>query len=247
MARLNPTLLVVPLLLTACASSKPASSPGDAPYLQAVNSDYSTRTDQVQSDAFENLRMELPESLVAGNQDMTVAAAMFAKDDYFTVDLVIHNHSGRPLEISRADMYVMDYMGTHLAPVSDWDGAENYGLRSEVRKETEYAYLAGRDQVPGSYSQAQDSGGGKVSDSGGNIPVYDEGSDLDMLTEPVKLKHFEVVAPPIMTIDAGQKRPYWAYFTSDEVVFPVSAVVRMDGKRLIFRFEKPKVARPAVD
>jgi hypothetical protein len=244
MARLNPTLLVVPLLLTACASSKPASSPGDAPYLQAVNSDYSTRTDQVQSDAFENLRMELPESLVAGNQDMTVAAAMFVKDDYFTVDLVIHNHSGRPLEISRGDMYVMDYMGARLEPLSDWDGAENYGLRSMVRKETEYAYLEGRDHVPGSYSQTQDSGsgGGKASDAGGSIPVYDEGAELDMLTEPVQLHHYEVVAPPIMTVQAGQKRPYWAYFTGEDVVFPVSVVVRMDGKRLIFRFEEPKPA-----
>ena len=242
MARLNPTLLVVPLLLTACASSKPASSPADAPYLQAVSSDYSTRTDELQSAAFDNLRMELPESLVAGNQELTVAAAMFEKGDYFTVDLVIHNHSDEPLMINRADMYVIDYMGSRLDPVRDWSGAENYGLRSAVSKETEYAYLEGKDHVPGSYSQGTGSGGGKAGDTGGSIPVYDEGSELDMLTEPVELKHSEVVAPPTMTIEPGQKRPYWAYFTSHEVVFPISAVVRMDGKRLIFRFEGPKPA-----
>ena len=65
---------------------------------------------------------------------------------------------------------------------------------------------------------------------------------LDMLTEPVEIRSFEVVAPATMQIEVDQSRPYWAYFASNDVEFPLSVVVRMDGKRLIFRFEGPAIA-----
>ncbi len=241
MARLYPTLLVVPLLLAACAGSSSSPTQDDPAYLQALSSDYSIRSDELESEGFEKLREELPESLVAGNGELTVAAAMFQMNGYLTVDLVVYNHSGEPLEISRADMYVLDYMGTRLAPIEEWEGAENYGLRSSVQRDTEYVYLEGNEAVPDRFGQTPASSGtGKTGDGERGIPVYDSGNDLDnMFTEPVEIRQPKVTAPPILTIASGEKRPYWAYFETKNIVYPLSAIVRLDGNRLIFRFEGP--------
>ena len=65
MARLYPTLMVVPILLAACATSAPVSSPHQAAYLEGRTSDYSIRVDELEKEGFQKLCKELPKALVA--------------------------------------------------------------------------------------------------------------------------------------------------------------------------------------
>jgi hypothetical protein len=245
MARLYPTLMVVPMLLAACATSAPVSSPYEAAYLEGRTSDYSIRVDELEMEGFQKLCKELPKALVAGNQDMTVAASMFRRGDYVTLDLVVHNHGHAPLELHRADVYILDYMGNRLEPVADWEGAERYGLRSKIAESTEYAYLEGLENAPRVYG-AGEAGSGNTNKgqglrpAGSTPPPSDPGTELDMLLEPVTLRKNLVTAPETLVLQPEQKRPWWVYYRASEVVFPLSAIVRVDGKRLIFRFEEPR-------
>ncbi len=243
MARLYLTLLVVPLL-AACATSTPVRTPHDPSYLEGLDSEYSIRADEIQTESFDKLCRELPEALVAGNEDLTVVASVFRKGEFLTVDMVVHNHGSEKLLLNRSDMYVVDFMGDRLEPVDDWKGAENYGLRSQVRKNSEYVYLGGKQVVPRTYGHTTPAGGGKSmgsqSSDFSSSGLGDAGTDLDMLTEPVELHHYDVSAPETLVVEPGQKKAYWAYFKADELQFPLTAVVRIDGKRLVFRFDGPK-------
>lgn len=245
MARLYPTLMVVPILLAACATSAPVSSPHEAAYLEGRTSDYSIRVDELEKEGFQKLCKELPKALVAGNQDITVAASMFQQGEFISLDMVVLNHGRLPLELHRADVYILDYMGNRLEAVTDWEGAEAYGLRSRIREDTEYVYLEGVDEAPRSYASNGSSSGSSNKGQGlrpatnAEAPAAEPAVELDMLMAPAETKRPDVKAPETLHLEPGQKRPWWTYYRADELVYPLSAIVRVDGKRLIFRFEGP--------
>ncbi len=246
MARLYLTLLVVPLL-AACASSPSVRTPSDPSYLEGLDSEYSIRADQIQTESFTKLIRELPEALVAGNEDLTVVASVFRKGPYLTVDMVVYNHGSEDLELHRSDLYVLDFMGNRLEPVADWKGAENYGLRGRLRKSSEYVYYGGKQLTPRAYGQETQAPPGKSANSDpSEFPLSslgDAGTDLDMVMEPVEIRHYDMGAPATLVVKPGEKKAYWAYFKADRLTFPLTATVRIDGKRLVFRFDRSK-SRP---
>ena len=245
MARLYLTLLVVPLL-AACATSHSVRTQSEPSYLEGVNSEYSIRADEIQTRNFDKLCKELPDALVAGNEDLTVITSVFRKGKYIGVDMVVHNHGSKELKLHRADMYILDFLGNRLEAVEEWKEAENYGLRSRVRKNSEYVYLDGKRVTQRSFgektqaSMPNTKGTAPHSSTGSSGTMEDAGTDLDMLTQPVELHHYDVTAPETLVIKPGQKKPYWAYFEAESLQFPITTVVRLDGKRLVFRFNGPE-------
>jgi hypothetical protein len=249
MARLYPTLLVVPLLAAACSTSPATRSQGDVSYLDGINTDYSIRASELQTQNFAALAKDLPDALVAGNEDFTLATSIFRKGNYLVLDLVIANHSSQELKLNRADIYVIDYMGTRLASLTDWKDGQNYGLRSRVNKGSEYTYVEGYGTTPRVLSQenpapaaSNKQGVGQNADPGSDMSssLSDASAELDLLTNPVKVKRTDEPLPKTLVVQSGQKKPYWAYFKTKDLMFPVTAVIRLSGKRLIFRFQEPK-------
>ncbi|HKI83401.1 MAG TPA: hypothetical protein VKA63_03610 [Candidatus Krumholzibacteria bacterium] len=247
MARLYPTLLVVPLL-AACASTSPQGPPGDVFYLHGIDSDYSVRASELHTEKFEALVQDLPGALLAGNEEFTVAASVFRRGDNVTLDMIVANHSSQELRLNRADVYIFDYMGNRLASLDDWSDGQNYGLRSLVKQGDEYTYFDQPQEMPRKYGQEGQSAGTTNKPAGSQVSpanpdtrssLEDDSTELDMLTSPIKVRRFNAVAPQILVVKPGEKKPYWAYFKSKDMVFPVTAIVRLEGKRLIFRFESP--------
>ena len=248
MARLYPTLLVVPLL-AACASSSPKAPPGEVFYLHGIDSDYSVRASDLQTTQFAELVKDLPSALLAGNAEFTVAASVFRHGENVTLDMIVANHSSKELRLNRADVYIFDYMGTKLASVGDWKEGEKYGLRSLVKQGDVYTYIDQPPETPRTYGQkTPESGSTKKPGTSQVAPVNpdtrssleDDSADLDMLTNPITVKRYNALAPETLVVKPGEKKPYWAYFKTKDLVFPVTAVVRLEGKRLIFRFELPR-------
>lgn len=248
MARLYPTLLVVPLL-AACATTSPKAPPGDVFYLHGIDSDYSVRASELHTEKFEALVQDLPGALLAGNEEFTVAATVFRRGENVTLDMIVANHSSQELHLNRADVYIFDYMGTRLASLDDWPDGQNYGLRNLVKKGDVYTYFDQPPESPRSYGQERQGASGANKPATRQVSptspdprssLEEDSSDLDMLTNPIKVQRFSAEAPQTLVVKPGERKPYWAYFKSKDLVFPVTAIVRLEGKRLIFRFESPR-------
>ncbi len=248
MARLYPTLLVVPLL-AACASTSPQGPPGDVFYLHGIDSDYSVRASELHTEKFEALVQDLPGALLAGNEEFTVAATVFRRGENVTLDMIVANHSSQELRLNRADVYIFDYMGSRLASLDEWPDGQNYGLRKLLKQEDEYTYFDQPPESPRIYGQESSSantpnkpGASRVAPANpeAHSSLEDNSAELDMLTNPIKVRRFNALAPQTLVVKPGEKKPYWAYFKSKDLVFPVTAIVRLEGKRLIFRFESPR-------
>jgi len=248
MARLYPTLLVVPLL-AACASTSPKAPPGDVFYLHGMDSDYSVRASELHTTKFGELVKDLPSALLAGNEEFTVAASVFRHGENVTLDMIVANHSSQELRLNRADVYIFDYMGNKLASLGEWKDGVNYGLRSLVQKGDVYTYLDQPSETPRSYGQETPDAGSTNKPGTSQVTppnrdtrssLEEDSADLDMLTNPITVRRYNAVAPKTLVVKPGEKKPYWAYFKTKDLVFPVTAVVRLNGKRLIFRFQLPR-------
>lgn len=260
MARRIPTLALLPFLF-ACATTHPSPAPttsqdssvlDTAPtYLVGVSTRFSLRLDELQPDQQNPTRM--PEGVVAGDEALTVAAAMFRDGEHFALDLVVRNRSGEALDLHRARTRLYDDQGARLDQVDDWPGAELYGLRARTRSHRDWVTMEGSRLASGGQSPTATGGAseaaprkqvGALTSSASSV-VQPAGHDLGWLAS-VPRGEAEVEAPnapPLLLLDPGQSAPYWIYWRADhELHWPLRAVVEIGGKKLLFQFELPTAA-----
>lgn len=261
MARRSPTLALLPFLI-ACATTHPSPAPttsqdssvlDTAPtYLVGVSTRFSLRLDELQPEQQHPTR--LPDGVVAGDDEVTVAAAMFRDGEHFALDLVVRNRGDEPLDLHRAGTRLYDDEGTRLDQIDDWPGAELYGLRARTRSHRDWVTMEGSRLAQGSPSRPAPGGGsheaaprkqvGALTASANSV-TQPAVTDLGWLASvPRSEPGIEAPnAPPMLLLDPGQSAPYWIYWRSDhEPHWPMRAVVEVGGKKLLFQFESPGAA-----
>ena len=210
--------------------------------LTGVTSDYSIRLaelpkyDELDSDS------SMREGLVAGDKAVHVAVAAFEVKSYLALDLIVNNREDLPLEIERADVRLVDSKGQWMVPIDDFPGAEQYGLRGRsYHPDPNVPYdglgLYDSDATPDALGYHSVSSNGK---SSRQIPVSEPSSRVQG-NGPIytSWNGQAPVAPQTLKVPGGEGRAWWVYWRHDrEPAFPLTAFVTVEGRHMIYIFDK---------
>lgn len=250
MTRRSCIFVLVSLLLAACATTTPkplvVEDDSAVVYLVGKTTRYSVSMDELKPNGSAHRRNRLPNALVAGDQSLTVAASLFHSGDIYTLDLIIKNHGDHPIEIDRSRLELMDDEGRHFDALYDWEEGIYYGLRSIRELNRGYAHLGtdfeesghgGEDtrsqKPPPKKTIHEKLDAAAATRMGENASL----NDFSWISE-LEMEDETVVLPETLELYAGQNRPYWAYWRAKEPEFPMTAIVVVDGKRMLFRFDE---------
>lgn len=252
MARRIPTLVVLSLLLAACATTQPgpvvdSSAVGDAVYLEGISTRFSVRLDELRSSLRGNRNSKMPNAVVAGDQTVTVAAALFRCDDVYTLDLVINNLGDKTVHVDRSRIELFDDRGDRLNVMLDWQNGERFGLRAETSPFRGYRHL-GTDfqagQTGAKAEQARSASQSKLPErthqTVGDLNALksdDLPQDFSWLSA-LKLEEQTITLPDQLPVEPKSNTPYWVYWRGARVQPPLTAIVVIDGKRMLFRFDE---------
>jgi hypothetical protein len=252
MARVS-TAIVLTLLFCGCASTNQqartdlSTSGGASETLAGVTSDYSIRLSEMPN--YEELgpNSVMRDGLVAGDQTLHVAVSAFHVDAFYGLDLIVTNRQDRPLEITRDDLRLVDAKGQWLEAVSDFHGADQCGLRGKsARENSNYAHdnlgLDGQEYSGDSLGYASGLGSGKGEQQ---APVANPSwKNQDRGFTPNDWSTVPPMAPSRLEIPPQAGRAWWAYWRADHApTYPMTAFVTVEGRHLIFVFERPGTAR----
>ena len=243
MARRLPTYVALLPVLAACSTTPNVAvenyPDGSIEYLRGVTTRYAVSIDELSSETRPK-HTGLHGAVVAGDASMTAAASLYRCDGVYTLDLVLHNHGDRPLEIDRAQIRLYDADGVPLVPMFDWPQGIDHGLRAE--QATVYAY----DMVR---SGSRSTGGGAVGVPGkggtalGPVAVETPRTGDPTWTErDLRVVQQTVTLPAVLTVSPSHHAPYWAYWQARPAKTPLIATIRIGDKRMVMEFEEPTEA-----
>lgn len=241
---------LVGLCLAAAACSPNTSSVDTDPaaaapsYLDGVETDYTHRIEKLDSEQQLSPDTVMRNALIAGDGEIFVTSAMFTQGAYFALDLIVLNHGAEPLELSRKEFLLVDSAGNWLTPVEDFDGAGSRGLRGlrdqEERSTASFLYespdlLASSNGNAPFLGQDERAKGTSLPRSGAARP---RGGNLTWRG----FKGSDAVtpnAPPTLSVEPDQGRPYWAYWRSEDAPqFPVTAFIMLGDRHMVFEFDQ---------
>lgn len=252
MAPRIPTLAML-LALAACATTAPrqVSEPdANAPaYLQGITTRYSLRLDEALQSA--HRESALPGGLLAGDESLTLRAALFRSGEFYGLDLVLSNHEEHRIRLDRSKILLRDNAGRRLEPTHGYAGAEQHGLRGRTlarldredvpvpRDESTLAAQRPAREAPPSAGRKTNTGALTASTTRAPDPVpsapdavwfqYDNGPQLT--TE----------LPQIVDVDPEKTRTYWTYFSAEGlaggVQYPLYLTVSVNGRKMLLKFE----------
>jgi len=245
MASRIPTLALL-TLLAACATTAPqtdSSTDANAPtYLQGLSSKYSIRLDEIDSQGSQARAKQLPNGLAAGDETITLCAALFRKGNVFGLDLVVDNHDLKPFDLYRENISIRDNTGRDLKHGEDFAGAQSVGLRGLSSSRLAQGLIPGTRQSttrtpdPQTIPEITSIRGMK------NItpPVETTNRPTLQLASDVEVEMLNPDLPDILQVDPGEGRVYWSYWQGSDVDFPVYVTVSVNGRRLLFKFDSPE-------
>jgi hypothetical protein len=244
--RIASSLLIVILSLAACSPAggpRPRTDADGVTYLRGVESEYSMRLDDLSSKDILAPDTAMRDALIAGDGEYYVAAALFQHEQYLTLDLIVLNHSKRPLEVDRSDLRIVDEQGDWLVPVDDYVDADQYGLRGKGTVQTSSSLLDAPSSASSNEStvstEAVDgatqwkSGFAKEPPRNRRIP----GADAAWRGAADPLQRAPN-APPVLRVASQEGRAYWGYWEAKDITYPLTAFVMLDDRHLIFRFDR---------
>ncbi len=244
-------MLVLALSLAACASSGPGlrtdsdTARRSPSYLRGVSGESSIRIDQVRGSDLLGEDSSMREGLIAGDATIHVAAAMFRCGEFYTLDLIVLNHTDRPMVVHHGDFTVVDHNGRWLTPVSDWNGASEVGLRTKMKARKEPLFAAsgslGGNEVAGGSASAYNLSSAAGTKSPADRPGTGAPRASGMGTDPISNLSSEVRvpnAPATIHVDGNSGRSYWAYWRADEVAYPLTAFMMLDNRHIVFLFDR---------
>lgn len=241
MPTLARLLCLAPFALAACApaGAGPATDLGRTSYLQGLDSEYSARVDRMGGDEFLAEDSSMRQGLLAGDDELYVAASMFESGEHLGLDLIVLNRGGEPVRVERGDLQVFDASGRALATVDDFAGADELGLRGK-RELQPHVVHRGMPQPQGNPSPAPSTGtpGGKSalgSPAMAAAPAADWPVDLVSPSRPARRPN----APRVVDVGPGQGVATWGYFRGEDPAWPLTAVLMLDDRQLLFRFDRP--------
>lgn len=250
------SLLLLGPVIVGCATTappSPAHAPDQPVYLEGVTSEYSVRLDQFQpQDASSTQRM--PAAVVAKDKrsGAMVVASLHRVGPNYALDLIVHNLGTEPVELPRARVRLYDQLGTQLKQVEDWPGAENVGLRASLnsqgrQQEQEFVddlHLASVLDSEGATS-AGPAGNplkGGAGDTGQQTASSSPNFNGPSLTR-VSADRGQVKAPEMLRVEPDASQPFWVYWSTEgrALTMPLTAVVQLGDRGLLFRFDAPAV------
>ena len=261
MVRRSPFFVLLLPLLAACGSSAPvppsrteATAFEPARYLEGVGTRYSVRLDEVTRS--EKPEEALPAALVAGDSTMTIVASLFRVGDVYTVDMVVHNLTDTELFIDRNEIELFDNRGDKLLPMFDWEMGPMYGLRSQQATYRGYHHLgadfqAGQSGIKGENPRnstgtkpvPQSQVGGLAPSASNPLPSTD--TDFSWISE-LRMERATVMLPAKIQVAPMSSSPYWGYWRGSSLEYPITAIIVVGVKRMLFRFdEEGNVVREA--
>lgn len=249
---MSPTLrsIIFSALLvgaTGCATSsaphpKFTTDPNAPKYFQGLESEYVVRLTSLPDEKSLPEDSVMREALLSGDGDLYVSAALFRSGDKLCMDLIVLNHADEPIEIGRGNLRLVDGEGRFFELVEDFEGADQYGLRSR-RKRSEKNLPAVAPPEWSSESLASDpSDLSGTSGKAVRTPTPRPMPSSARLTDWGQLSNRpEAGAPNVperIRVDAEQGRAYWAYWRGGgSLHFPLTAFVTLGERHLMFQFE----------
>ena len=186
------------------------------------------------------------DALVGGDAEVVVAATMYGSSDMFALDLVVLNRRDQVLELSRADLQVADANGRWLEPVTTWTEGDRHGFSGRRGDRARYAVTyeidQDRDLSSSRLMHNFDADWGSTS-SVEKRPVPARSKPLPRHADPVTRSPGEAVEVPTgsplrASIPPADGTVFWGYFRGDEPVFPLTAMVLVNGEQILFHFDR---------
>lgn len=251
------SLLLLGPVIAGCAATAPPPTTQvfDSPvYLEGVTTEYSKRLDQIQAQHATNSSRRMPGAVVAKDKrtGVVAVASLHRVGANYTLDVIVHNHGLEPVELPRTRVRLYDHMGLQLAQIDDWNGAAEIGLRAGLRNQerdqeqefTDDLHLASMLDANEGITTGPTTRPTKsnVRETGQRTPA--SGTNLAGPSfSRVSGGHDQVKAPEVLRVDPEASKPYWVYFNTEgrELTMPLTAVVQLGDRGLLFRFEAPVV------
>jgi hypothetical protein len=170
----------------------------------------------------------------------------------YALDVIVHNHGLESIELPRTRVRLYDHLGLQLPQIDDWDGAAAVGLRAGLRNQerdqeqvfTDDLQLASMLDTQEGITTGPTSRPmkGNVRETGQRTPPSNANLSGPSLSR-VSGGQDEVVAPDVLRVEPDDSKPYWVYFNADgrELTMPLTAVVQLGDRGLLFRFDAPTV------
>jgi len=252
MAPRIPTLAML-LALAACATTAPrqVNEPdANAPiYLQGITTRYSLRLDE----ALQSVHREsaLPGGLLAGDESLTLRAALYRSGDSFGLDLVLTNHEEHRIRLDRSKILIRDNAGRRLEPTHGYAGAEQHGLRGRTlarldREDVsvprdESTLAAQRPAREAQPSAGRKSTVGALTASTPAPPETGQTAPDAVWIQRDAGPQLTTELPEIVEVDPEKTRTYWTYFSAQEldggVQYPLYVTVSVNGRKMLLKFE----------
>jgi hypothetical protein len=241
-------LLVALVLLAGCAPH--GTAPGNDPsvtYLDGVETEYSYRLENLPGSEVLGPDTSMRNGLIAGDGEVFVASALFESDGYFTMDLIVLNHTDVPVHLERKDVRLVDHKGRWLKPVGDWRGAEHVGLRGKSQASRSAQWTGGPDpafDASPRYGSLVDPGsmdgemGNRQKTPADTAPRNRLKPTQRRWDPPVEGATDPAGAPQELVVDGNVGRTWWAYWQGQDVAYPLTAFVMLEGRHLVFRFQR---------
>lgn len=249
---------LVLLVLAACSGSPsvrvdPAGQDafGQPQYFEGVETEYSVPLAKLGDVDLLGGESVMRNALVAGDEELLVAATAFTLDGVMTLDLVLLNKSDASFDLSRADLHVFDATGRLVRPIEDHDDGIAWGLRGRGhRAASDEGAFAATDEVFGPTWDIDARQLGLVTPDAQprtKRSVEDEAArreDANILRRvedarpiPTEEWRFET-SPTSVRVRPDDGKVFWAYFDGEEPEFPLTAMVLIDQEQYLFRFER---------
>ncbi len=243
---MRPLLFGFLLIATGCATPQQGvihtTSHGSS-YWNPVESGFSRRLDGLSSQDVLGHGSVMRDALIAGNDDLYVACALFEQEGYLTMDMIVLNRSDEPVRIDREDLRLVTADGVWLQPVDDWTGSEKFGLRAKQSSGPGATYLY---EAP-EYAPVSDPSQLGFASSGFGLPVKSPSvRRAAAVRRPVSGDaawrgglggRNAPAAPDRLTVQGEDGKAYWTYWDASAVDGPVTAFLMLEGSHMIFQFE----------
>jgi len=236
MALRVPTVAML-LLLVACASTREGPPRGDPTYLEGITTRYSIRLDELRPQATHR-HADLPGAVVAGDETITATGSLMREGPYLALDLVIQNRGDQTLVLHRENLKLRDNLGTRLAAVADFEGAEHLGLRGQATQRVAQGLqpdltVGTTTAAPSPLTLRSEAPRKQTPRETGDRPVASSdprGWGSDVTAEA------RAAAPEAIFLDPGEHRAYWAYWMAESVEYPLFVMIHLDGRSLLMKF-----------